>query len=738
MILLPFALWSLVTGGALAASLDFTEEERAYVADRADRPVLVGAEESYPPFVFQEDGRMRGLSVDVLDLVARMSGLSFAYSDPAPLSELLRKIREDGDIEVVTSLTSTREREEYLTFTKPYVRVPAVVVAPLGEGGYLSRPFEEIAAELPRIAVGKDFGVQAFLESNYPDVPLILEPDDEACLREVLSGGAELAVVDMASASWLIGRRQMFSLGIGPDVGFNYELGLALPKDGDPLLAAVLGKAIDAIDPGDADAVTHDWFGFPTARAGAYWFFHSIGFQWAAILSAATLGVLLLVIIWNWQLRRRVRAATASMRELQAALEQGVRERTRELDEVRSALAEQNRELEERLVDQERSQLAMLNVLEDVDEERNQIEELTRRLSLATSAAQMGIWEWNPSSGQVNWDATMATMFGYAADETATFDRWRVRVHPEDQEKTMRQLREITSKEGSMDFRYRIRLPDGQVRTIRSFGIPRGRRKENDGIWYVGVCQDITQEAIVDQQKTEFVSLASHQLKTPIGAISWDVEMLLDGDYGKITQKQRAVLKEMYVLSRRVNELVNGLLNVSRLDLGVFIVEPVPTDVAALCEEVLAEMKPRIEAKKHRVTTDIDAKLKAVSVDPKLMRIVFQNYLSNAIKYTQDKGKIGVTLKAETDGSVLFSVSNNGEPIPKNEQSHIFDKMYRASNAQKMDPDGNGLGLYLVKKILEESGGRAWFTSKTGEDTVFYASIPKTGMKPKKGTKTLS
>lgn len=240
----------------------------------------------------------------------------------------------------------------------------------------------------------------------------------------------------------------------------------------------------------------------------------------------------------------------------------------------------------------------------------------------------------------------------------------------------------------------------------------------------------------VDRQKTEFVSLASHQLKTPIGAIQWNMEMILDGDYGEVPSKQKEVLQETYVMSNRMNDLVTALLNTSRIEMGVFIIEPIPTNFAKLCDEVLVEMESHIAKKGHLLTTNFDTHIPVVPADEKLLRIIYQNLISNAIKYTPDKGVINLSLK--TDGQdIIFSVANNGDPIPEADQSKIYKKMFRASNAQEQDPDGNGLGLYLVKKIVENGGGKTWFTSKKGENTVFYCSFPLSGMIAKVGTKSL-
>jgi signal transduction histidine kinase len=213
--------------------------------------------------------------------------------------------------------------------------------------------------------------------------------------------------------------------------------------------------------------------------------------------------------------------------------------------------------------------------------------------------------------------------------------------------------------------------------------------------------------------------------------------MLLGGDYGEISDKQREVLSELEVLASRMNELVNALLNVSRIEMGTFIIEPTPTDFAALCREVINEMRPSIETKRHTVEENLQQGLPKIPADVKLLRVIYQNFLSNAIKYTQDEGRIKVTLKKE-GGDIIFSVANNGEPIPKDAQPKIFEKMYRAKNAQKQDADGNGLGLYLIKQIIGNAGGKIWFTSVKGEDTVFSVSFPLTGMVPKHGEKRLT
>ena len=256
-------------------------------------------------------------------------------------------------------------------------------------------------------------------------------------------------------------------------------------------------------------------------------------------------------------------------------------------------------------------------------------------------------------------------------------------------------------------------------------------------IGYIATEEDVTYLKDIDKAKSEFVSLASHQLKTPVGAMRWSLEMLLAGDYGKITPKQRDVLRQVWMMNDRMNELVSSLLNISRIEMGVFVIEPVPTDFVAICKEVLVEMESRRAKKGHTVTKDFEARLPRVSADPKFLRIIFQNLISNAIKYTPANGKIKISLRIDGN-NIMCSVANNGAPIPVSDQPRIFEKMFRASNASEQDPSGNGFGLYIVKRIVENAGGRIWFTSKKGEETVFYVTFPLSGMIRREADKKIS
>jgi signal transduction histidine kinase len=176
-------------------------------------------------------------------------------------------------------------------------------------------------------------------------------------------------------------------------------------------------------------------------------------------------------------------------------------------------------------------------------------------------------------------------------------------------------------------------------------------------------------------------------------------------------------------------ELVNALLDVASLELGTLAIEPEITDIGLLAESVIAEQKPQIVARKIRFSFSHEKDIPLMQADPKLLRMVMQNILSNAIKYSPEGGKIDFSLSLQSNKNILLKISDTGYGIPRNQQDKIFTKLFRADNVRDKDTDGTGLGLYIVKSIVENSGGKIWFKSAVGgenQGSTFYVTLPLT------------
>jgi PAS domain S-box-containing protein len=246
---------------------------------------------------------------------------------------------------------------------------------------------------------------------------------------------------------------------------------------------------------------------------------------------------------------------------------------------------------------------------------------------------------------------------------------------------------------------------------------------EGKTVGVIAVFRDITTEKEIDRAKTEFVSLASHQLRTPLSAIKWYAEMLADGDAGALNVEQAEFVHNLYQSNERMIELVNSLLNISRLELGKIKIEPVETDLGQLAADSLKELEPKVATKKQKVILNVDSGVPKVMVDPKLIRQVYANLLTNAVKYTPEGGSITVEIAKKGD-EVVSRVTDTGYGIPAEDKKRIFERFYRAQNIQKVDAEGTGLGLYLVKAIIESSNGKVWFESEENKGTTFWISLP--------------
>lgn len=245
---------------------------------------------------------------------------------------------------------------------------------------------------------------------------------------------------------------------------------------------------------------------------------------------------------------------------------------------------------------------------------------------------------------------------------------------------------------------------------------------ENDTLGSVYVLRDTTQEKTTERAQKEFVSLASHQLRTPITSIKWNSEIILSSD--SIDNEVRMAAEDIYKEGNRMEKLVNSLLNLSRIDLGKIEFSIQKIDLTKYIQSLLKTLKSEINLKNLTLETDISF-TQSIKNDPIYLDIIFLNLLHNAIKYSNKNGK--VTLKIDcipNMDKLIITISDTGIGIPESQQSQIFGRLFRADNAKNCQPDGNGLGLYVVKKLIELMNGAVWFESQENKGTIFYLELP--------------
>jgi PAS domain S-box-containing protein len=238
----------------------------------------------------------------------------------------------------------------------------------------------------------------------------------------------------------------------------------------------------------------------------------------------------------------------------------------------------------------------------------------------------------------------------------------------------------------------------------------------------INVFRDITAEKELDQAKSDFLSLASHQLRTPLSASKWILEMMMQED--GLNAKQLDYLKDLVTSNDRLIDLVNGLLDVTRIEAGKLVVEKKSTDIMELLQAAIKSIQPNLEKKQQKIIFSVSAKLKPAFVDPLLVSMAFNNILNNAYNFAPENGAIKIAVRSRKKDCVI-SIHNNGPVIPKYEQAKIFSKFYRGNNAQNFKHVGSGLGLFISKTVVEANGGRIWFESTPEKGTTFYVAIPK-------------
>ncbi|MEK7635455.1 MAG: PAS domain-containing sensor histidine kinase [Patescibacteria group bacterium] len=231
---------------------------------------------------------------------------------------------------------------------------------------------------------------------------------------------------------------------------------------------------------------------------------------------------------------------------------------------------------------------------------------------------------------------------------------------------------------------------------------------------------DITERKQLDQAKTEFVSLASHQLRTPVSTVKWYTDMLRSGSLGELQPKQTEYIDTIYKVNEGMIDLIDLLLNISRTEIGTLKMDIKAANVIDITDNILVELSSQIQEKNININKQYNNKLKNIKSDPKLLRIVIQNLLSNAVKYAPQGGEVGIIFKDSLIEKTI-SVSDNGIGIPKGEQFKIFTKLFRASNTH--DSQGTGLGLYLVKSIMKTIGGDISFISEENKGTTFTIKL---------------
>lgn len=238
------------------------------------------------------------------------------------------------------------------------------------------------------------------------------------------------------------------------------------------------------------------------------------------------------------------------------------------------------------------------------------------------------------------------------------------------------------------------------------------------------IIKNVEEVAKANKMKTEFVSIASHQLKTPISEMKWEIELLLSKFSEGLNKDQIEIVKEIAHSGEKMGRLVNDLLDVARIDQGSLALAKDKINMRKMIEEAMESQKEfavasNVNLKASFLCDDIE-----VIADKRRISVVLDNLLSNAIKYIDKKGAVEIILEDKNDMAQV-SIRDNGVGIPQKEQDNISEKFFRSNNSIRNKTDGTGLGLYIAKNIIEQSGGSLWFESIENVGSEFFFKLPK-------------
>jgi len=376
----------------------------------------------------------------------------------------------------------------------------------------------------------------------------------------------------------------------------------------------------------------------------------------------------------------------------------------------------------------EKQRKAILNILEDADDARQLADYERDKVETVLQSIGDGVFVVDQDRKLIVFNKISEQLSGYSAQEVMgkRYDQVLKFIY-EDKKETNDKFVEEALRTGeikTMSNHTILVKKDGTHVPVADSAAP---VKNGDGkiIGCVVVFRDVTKEREIDKMKTEFISVAAHQLRTPLGSMRWYMEMIMAGDIGVVSEEVKKALGQIYESNQQMLDLVNDLLDVSKIDQGRVIDKPELSNVLDVIYTVLMELRPIIETKKITLslTPKNNEKVPKIMVDPKKLYEVVGNLISNAIKYNQIEGKVDIILR-QIDGFLEISVADTGMGIPQQEQARLFGKFFRAENAVKGETEGSGLGLFVVKSYVESWGGQVKFTSKEGEGSTFTVTIP--------------
>ncbi|MFA5308513.1 MAG: ATP-binding protein [Dehalococcoidales bacterium] len=295
-------------------------------------------------------------------------------------------------------------------------------------------------------------------------------------------------------------------------------------------------------------------------------------------------------------------------------------------------------------------------------------------------------------------------------------------ILPGERERLQSDIQKLRAGQSVEAVEYSILDKDGSTFPVMAYFSAPAYGVRNAG--FRGMVVDISELKRIDRMKTEFISVASHELKSPLASIYGFIKLLQDEKTGKINATQKEFLDIIETQTNLLNSLVGDLLDVARIESGKLTLTITEVNLAEIIKEAVAGVKPQAEEHHIKITTDMNFKEAAIMADRNRMMQIFFNLLSNAIKYNRDSGWVKITGRTVGDMAQI-DVADNGLGIPAADIPSLFTKFFRAQNVYKSKAGGTGLGLSIARSIIELHGGKIWVESEEDKGSTFSFTLPR-------------
>lgn len=356
-------------------------------------------------------------------------------------------------------------------------------------------------------------------------------------------------------------------------------------------------------------------------------------------------------------------------------------------------------------------------------EKQQEVRDSVAALETAQEIAKVGSWEWNIVRDEITWSKELYRIHGLApSDRKFSYSSYLKSLSPDAATIHRKAVLDAKRKKINFNVDYQIQLPDGTVRYLHGEGRPILGR-DGTVIKMSGTSQDVTDIYHLDLAKREFVSLASHQLRTPASGVKAFLSLLMDGHAGKLTNSQKGFIKQAYEANDRQLEIIDNLLSLASIESGKLTLHTERIDIQELIKRGLPSHLAQVRARKQKLHFKKLRRKIHIQADPGALQMALDNLISNAIKYTLDRGTIDISLRVGK-GVVYVDIQDSGIGIARKDLPLLFQKFSRVSDPASKTVNGSGLGLYMAKYIVELHGGRIIVQSRHGVGTRFTIKLP--------------